>query len=450
MPRLHLLRTNPREEEDEAEEERRAGDEAEAESAVGNHTKHHRTRRGGAQDTHRERDRAKAHSILLPATAGGRVSSLLLMATRCDVPARRCASTAACDVSCRPRARTTEMNILSRHRLHHHSPTPSCEACVAKAALSLQAIRFLSPESAAEREAVVTKPAVSVTPPAPTRQVTRPHTSSLPTSSSWPYLPTLTPAAAAAPFDLLCKLVSVGDRGCGQTSLLKRFETDRFVFALEQTDDIQFRVNTVEVGGKKLKMHMWSEDKERARRDERTRPCQVPRDEQTLTTDAVCVCLLFDRDIPNLPFFRSSTPAYFRGAHVVLIVFDVTKESSFLRVGEWVAAVRSEFPTRSASLMPHVLLVATKIDLVSSRVVSSERIAQLAYELALPFVETSSKNNHNVHDTFRAIAERFVDEERSRYAHNATATMSDATVAPNDIPRTALPRRHTAPRCAIM
>lgn len=125
--------------------------------------------------------------------------------------------------------------------------------------------------------------------------------------------------------------------------------------------------------------------------------------------------------------FRTITSSYYRGAHAVLVVFDVTVEESFQNVRKWLAELDAVNNAHSAhasrgngnsgglgsgsSFARHtqVLLVANKTDLSRSRVVESHRIASFAEELGLPFVESSAKSNVNVSEAFHSIAQAFVE-----------------------------------------
>jgi GTPase SAR1 family protein len=58
-------------------------------------------------------------------------------------------------------------------------------------------------------------------------------------------------------YDYLCKLLCIGDSGCGKSSLLKRFSDDEFQIGYSSTIGVDFEVRTVDVGAKKVKMQMW-------------------------------------------------------------------------------------------------------------------------------------------------------------------------------------------------
>ncbi len=132
--------------------------------------------------------------------------------------------------------------------------------------------------------------------------------------------------------------------------------------------------------------------------------------------------------------FRTITSSYYRGAHAVLIVFDVTSESSFANCRKWLQeldqvashldAQQSSQAAQSggakgvppastsgaAARSMQVLLVANKTDLVRSRVVERHRIESLAEELGLPFVEASAKSGGGVGEAFVGVAAAFVNQ----------------------------------------
>jgi hypothetical protein len=66
-------------------------------------------------------------------------------------------------------------------------------------------------------------------------------------------------------YDYLCKLLVIGDSGCGKSCLLKRFADDEFHVGYSSTIGVDFEVKTVTVGQKQVKLQMWSGSKGRER-----------------------------------------------------------------------------------------------------------------------------------------------------------------------------------------
>lgn len=213
-----------------------------------------------------------------------------------------------------------------------------------------------------------------------------------------------TPRSASSyeDYDYLCKLLVIGDSGCGKSSLLKRFSDDQWNPNYSSTIGVDFEVRSVDVitergQTKVVKLQMW--------------------------------------DTAGQERFRTITSSYYRGAHAVLIVFDVTNEESFQNVRKWLAEldqITANSVNRSGSSSSHqhgqngnssqftrsaqVLLVANKSDLSRSRVVESHRIAALADELNLKFIESSAKLNTGVTESFQTIANAFV-QQRMKEEH---------------------------------
>lgn len=97
--------------------------------------------------------------------------------------------------------------------------------------------------------------------------------------------------------------------------------------------------------------------------------------------------------------FRSITSSYYRGAHGIVVVFDVTNRDSFENIKSWLQEI-DRFATNDVQK----LLVGNKIDLVEERQVSTQEAQQQAESFSIPYVETSAKNSTNVEEVFRTIA----------------------------------------------
>merc|ERR1712066_710538 len=97
--------------------------------------------------------------------------------------------------------------------------------------------------------------------------------------------------------------------------------------------------------------------------------------------------------------FRTITSSYYRGAHGIIIVYDVTDKESFNNVKHWVQEI-----DKYASETVDKLLVGNKCDQSSKKVVSYDEAKELADSLGIKFMETSAKNAHNVEQAFQMMA----------------------------------------------
>ncbi|KAI8555214.1 hypothetical protein RHMOL_Rhmol05G0157500 [Rhododendron molle] len=97
--------------------------------------------------------------------------------------------------------------------------------------------------------------------------------------------------------------------------------------------------------------------------------------------------------------FRTITSSYYRGAHGIIIVYDVTEMESFNNVQQWLNEI-----DRYANDTVCKLLVGNKSDLVENKVVDTQTAKAFADELGIPFLETSAKDSINVEQAFLTMA----------------------------------------------
>eukprot|EP00484_Ammonia_sp_Unknown_P007929 CAMPEP_0197055150 /NCGR_PEP_ID=MMETSP1384-20130603/58115_1 /TAXON_ID=29189 /ORGANISM="Ammonia sp." /LENGTH=206 /DNA_ID=CAMNT_0042488621 /DNA_START=52 /DNA_END=672 /DNA_ORIENTATION=+ len=173
--------------------------------------------------------------------------------------------------------------------------------------------------------------------------------------------------AQRAAYDHLVKLLMIGDSGVGKSCLLLRFSDDSFSTNFITTIGIDFKLKTVEIDGKKVKLQIW--------------------------------------DTAGQERFRTITTAYYRGAMGVLMVYDITDEQSFLNIRNWMRNIEQH-------ATPNVkkLLIGNKCDNADERVISQQRAQDLANEYQIQFFETSAKSDINVYEAFVALAKDIVDE----------------------------------------
>lgn len=105
--------------------------------------------------------------------------------------------------------------------------------------------------------------------------------------------------------------------------------------------------------------------------------------------------------------FRTITSSYYRGAHGIIVVYDVTDQDSFNNVKQWLHEI-----DRYASESVNKLLVGNKSDLAQKRQVDYNTAAEFATQLGIPFIETSAKTATNVEKSFYMMA----SEIKNRYA----------------------------------
>ncbi|XP_008055586.1 ras-related protein Rab-37 isoform X1 [Carlito syrichta] len=162
--------------------------------------------------------------------------------------------------------------------------------------------------------------------------------------------------------NVLHKTILVGDSGVGKTSLLVQFDQGKFIpGSFSATVGIGFTNKVVTVDGVRVKLQIW--------------------------------------DTAGQERFRSVTHAYYRDAQALLLLYDITNQSSFDNIRAWLTEIH-EYAQRDVVIM----LLGNKADVSSERVIRSEDGEMLAREYGVPFMETSAKTGMNVELAFLAIA----------------------------------------------
>lgn len=147
---------------------------------------------------------------------------------------------------------------------------------------------------------------------------------------------------------------------------------------------------------------------------------------------------LFKWDTAGQERFQTITTSYYRGAHGVVVVYDVTSSDSFSHVKDvWTNQVERYCNENVVKMM-----VGNKIDAVTTRLVSNDDGAELASKLEYDFYETSAKNSTNVEDMFVHVARKLM----SRVGQPTNSANSKLNV---DINGTALNNNNTTKCCPI-
>ncbi len=172
-------------------------------------------------------------------------------------------------------------------------------------------------------------------------------------------------------FDYLFKVVLVGDAEVGKTSLTTRFAYGTFTDGYISTLGVDFIVKSLPLDNYIVKLQAW--------------------------------------DTAGQERYAGVRPIYYRGAKGALLVFDITMRQSFVNVDKWYDQIRKF----SGNDVP-IILVGNKIDLVDSRVISTDEVQVYAAQKGMPYFETSAKTDYAVNDVFLKLAEVILSKELGR------------------------------------
>ncbi|KAM4573741.1 ras and EF-hand domain-containing protein [Odontesthes bonariensis] len=161
------------------------------------------------------------------------------------------------------------------------------------------------------------------------------------------------------------RLVLAGDAGAGKSSFLLRLTTNEFRRDIQTTLGVDFQMKKMLVDGETTSLQIW--------------------------------------DTAGQERFRSIARSYFRKAHGVLLLYDVTSESSFLNVRSWVGQIQD-----SNNKKIPMCVIGNKVDLreklPAGKCVSSLHGEKLAKAYGALFCETSAKEGTNIVETVLHLA----------------------------------------------
>jgi len=160
-----------------------------------------------------------------------------------------------------------------------------------------------------------------------------------------------------------------------------RFADDTYTESYISTIGVDFKIRTIELNGKTIKLQIW--------------------------------------DTAGQERFRTITSSYYRGAHGIIVVYDITDQVSFNNVKQWLQEI-----DRYACENVNKLLVGNKCDLVAEKTVDVNTAKEFADSYDIPFIETSAKTAHNVEKCFVQMATSIKNRMSSQgAAKNETDTI---------------------------
>ena len=174
-------------------------------------------------------------------------------------------------------------------------------------------------------------------------------------------------------YDYIFKVLLIGNSDVGKSSLILRYVDQIWNDVFVPTIGVDFKVKSIEVAQKLVKMQIW--------------------------------------DTAGQERFRNVISSYFKGAHGILLIYDITCRESFKELENWLGEVE-----RHASSQVLKILIGNKCDLEEKREIQKDEGEAFAMRNGMQFIETSAKNNTNVSEAFEALAKIMVESSNKRNA----------------------------------
>ena len=159
-------------------------------------------------------------------------------------------------------------------------------------------------------------------------------------------------------YDTLYKLIIIGDTGVGKSCIRLRATRDEFKEEHDVTIGVEFGSFSIRIQDTLIKIQIW--------------------------------------DTAGQETFKSVTKIFFKGAHCIFLVYDITNEESFNSLKSWLHEIRE-----NAAENILIVLVGNMLDKEDRRVITKEQGLEFkSKENFDGFVETSAKVGSNIKDLF--------------------------------------------------
>ena len=168
-------------------------------------------------------------------------------------------------------------------------------------------------------------------------------------------------------YDLILKLVLIGDSGVGKTNILSRYNNNEFSLATQPTVGVEFGNKIIKKENKSIKLQLW--------------------------------------DTAGQERYKAITNAFYKGSKGAFVVYDITRKSSFLNIDKWIGELKTN---GSEDIL--IILVGNKTDLEDKREVSTDEGEKKAKQYGIAFCETSALQGKNIEYAFNILIDEIILE----------------------------------------
>lgn len=178
-------------------------------------------------------------------------------------------------------------------------------------------------------------------------------------------------------YDYTIKIIMVGESGVGKSSIFGRYCEKYYSDASTSTIGVDYNIKGIKINGKNVKLQIW--------------------------------------DTAGQERYRTITTSYYRGAHIIMLVFDLTNEYSFARIKYWLSEMKKYIEH------DNFILIGNKSDRTENYQVGKKEINDFILENNIEYLEVSAKKNINVKQAFEKLVPKLVDTYENT---NSTAPKS--------------------------
>ena len=172
-------------------------------------------------------------------------------------------------------------------------------------------------------------------------------------------------------YNFIFKVLLLGGSNVGKSSIFLRYIDDIWNDTFVPTIGVDFKIKSLEVDNKLVKLQIW--------------------------------------DTAGQERFKNIITSYYRGAHGILLIYDITDKESFKSLQNWLIEIE-----KNAHKNVVRVLIGNKCDLEDKRVISYSQGKEFADTYGLKFIETSAKKNSNVSEAFELLSRELINSNMEK------------------------------------
>ena len=186
-------------------------------------------------------------------------------------------------------------------------------------------------------------------------------------------------------YDMIFKIVLIGDTSVGKTNILSKYLTNEFDPDSKATVGVEFGTKDFKIENNIVKVQIW--------------------------------------DTAGQERYRSITNAYYKGAKGSLLVYDITNPKTFESLDKWLSDLKTNGEEKIS-----IILVGNKTDLEDQRKISIEQGKEKAEFYKLAFIETSALNGDNIEKAFSELITDVYKNHHELFEKQAKVELTDKVI----------------------
>ncbi len=171
-----------------------------------------------------------------------------------------------------------------------------------------------------------------------------------------------------ASYELLYKVIIIGDTGVGKSNILSRYVKDEFSSNSKSTVGVELGIKFLKIKNTNTKIQIW--------------------------------------DTAGQERYKSLTKSFFRNAEGVMLVYDVTNLETYENLKFWLQSIQNNMSSDMGEIP--VVIIGNKID-CDEREVNTEEAEKFWKEKGYPYFETSAKTGENIDTTIKYLVKKVIN-----------------------------------------